>query len=427
MNSNLPKVLHPVCGRKMLDRAIDTALALNCAPILVVCGLHSPRVSTLVRDRLGEDHIIYQDPPKGTGHAVLVCEKALKGFAGDALIFTADSPLLQPEDLEPLFTARRTGADLALVGFEAADPGQYGRVINDKGRVQKIVEAADASPAEAKVTMCNAGIYLSPVDDLMGWLRQTKADNAKGEFYLTDVVEMAVSAGKAVHLAEALEDSVLGVNTRADLAKAESTLQQRLRADAMAAGVTLQDPSTVYFCDDTKLDKDVVIEPHVVFGPGVTVEQGAHIRAFSHLEGCYVGRNAVIGPYARLRPKADIGPDAHIGNFVEVKNASIGEGAKANHLSYIGDGTVGAKANIGAGTIFCNYDGFEKHKTIVGKGAFVGSNSALVAPVTVGDGAFVGSGSVITTDVEADALALARAVQTQNSGWAKRYRAKKAK
>lgn len=427
MNSTLPKVMHPVCGRRMLDRAIDTALGLDCAPTLVVCGAHNPRVSELVKERLGQDHIVIQDPPQGTGHAVMVCQDALKDFTGDALIFTADAPLIRPEDLEPMFTARRTGADLVVLGFNAQDANQYGRLVTDGDTLQRIVEHKDATDAERAITTCNAGVYLGNVSDIMGWLSNVTAENANGEFYLTDIVALANAAGKTVKTVLADEQAVLGVNSRQDLAVAEGVLQNRLRQAAMAAGVTLQDPETVYLCDDTHLEKDVVIEPNVVFGSGVTVEQGARIRAFSHLEGCYVSRNAVIGPYARLRPKADIGPEAHIGNFVEVKNASIGEGAKANHLSYIGDGAVGPKANIGAGTIFCNYDGFEKHKTIVGKGAFVGSNSALVAPVTVGDGAYVGSGSVITTDVPNNALALARAVQTQNEGWAERYRTKKAK
>jgi bifunctional UDP-N-acetylglucosamine pyrophosphorylase/glucosamine-1-phosphate N-acetyltransferase len=426
MKSPLPKVLHPVGGRAMIDHAIDTALALGCAKIVVVVGAHAPAVRAHVAKRLGEGALAVQDPPLGTGHAVLAAAAALEGFTGDVVVTYADAPLISTTAIEGLFALRSAGVDLAVLGFEAADPGAYGRLIlSGARRLERIVEAKEAGPEELAVTACNSGVLAGDAALLFDTLKRVGNANAKGEYYLTDVVALAVAAGRRVEVAFASEDEVAGVNSQAELAAAEAAFQTRRRAALMASGVTLTAPHTVYLSWDTEIGAGARLEPHVVFGPGVTVAGGATIRAFSHLEGAKVAAGAVIGPYARLRPGAVIGADAHIGNFVEVKNVTIGAGAKANHLSYLGDGSVGAGANIGAGTIFCNYDGFDKHQTHVGAGAFIGSNSALVAPVTIGQGAYTGSGSVITKDVASDSLALERASQTEKPGWAAAFRARK--
>jgi bifunctional UDP-N-acetylglucosamine pyrophosphorylase/glucosamine-1-phosphate N-acetyltransferase len=357
---------------------------------------------------------------------VLAAREALAGFEGDVVVTYADVPLLGAADIAPLFALRAGGADLAVLGFEPADPGAYGRLILDEaGALRAIVEAKEASPAELAVRACNSGVLAAPADLLFELLAQVRADNAKGEYYLTDVVGLAGAAGRRAQVAFAPEAAVMGVNSQTELAVAEAAFQARRRAALMAEGVNLVAPETVHLAWDTQVAPGAVVEPYVVFAPGVVVDSGAVIRAFSHLEGCHVGRGALIGPYARLRPGAEIGEAAHIGNFVEVKNVKVGQGAKANHLTYLGDGSVGAGANIGAGTIFCNYDGFDKAQTHVGEGAFVGSNTLLVAPVRVGAGAFTGSGSVIVEDVPDDALALARGRQVVKPGWAARFRAMK--
>ena len=424
MKSPIPKVLHMVAGRTLVDRAIDAAEALGCQRIVVVVGAHSPAVGDHVRRRLGEGALAVQDPPLGTGHAVLAARAALAGFAGDVVVTTADAPLLTAETLASLFEARGAGADLAVMGFEAADPGAYGRLIlADGGRLDRIVEAKDASAQELRVTACNAGLYVAAADRLFDLLGRVGKANAKGEYYLTDIVGIAKAEGREVRAAFADEAQVMGVNDQAELAAAEATFQRLQREALMAEGVQMTAPDTVHLAYDTQIAGGARIEPYVVFGPGVTVEAGAVIRAFSHLEGAHVRAGAAVGPYARLRSGADIGEDARVGNFVEVKNVTLGRGAKAGHLSYLGDGAVGAGANIGAGTIFCNYDGFFKHRTEVGAGAFIGSDTALVAPVTVGEGAFTGSGSVITQDVAAGALALGRGRQVEKAGWADAFRA----
>ena len=425
MKSPTPKVLHPVAGRTMLDHAIDTAQALGCERVVVVVGAHSPEVGAAAEKRGVRTAL--QDPPLGTGHAVLAAKDALADFDGDVLVTYADVPLLTGEAIAPLFELREQGADLAVLGFHAEDPGAYGRLIMGKGdELLQIVEAKDATEVERQVTACNSGVLAADRELLFSLLADVKNENAKQEYYLTDVVGLARGRGPSTRAAFAPEASMLGVNSQAELAAAEALWQIRRRVELMAEGVTMTAPETVFLAWDTKIEGGAVIEPNVVFGPGVTVESRAVIRAFSHLEGATVRSGALIGPYARLRPGADIGEDAHIGNFVEVKKVKVGAGAKANHLSYLGDGTVGPKANIGAGTIFCNYDGFDKFETHVGAGAFIGSNTALVAPVTVGDGAFTGSGSVITRDVPADALALERSPQTEKPGWAARFREAKA-
>ena len=426
MKSPTPKVLHPVGGRAMTDLAIDAAQALGCSPIVVVVGNHSPAVRAHVVKRLGEGAVAVQDPPLGTGHAVLAAKAALAGFAGDVVVTYADVPLLTAPVIEALFALRREGADLAVLGFEAADPGAYGRlVLEDGDSLLRIVEAKEASPAELAIRACNSGVLAADAALLFDLLGRVTNANAKGEYYLTDVVGLARAAGKSVRVAMADEADVAGVNSQAELAAVEGAFQDRRRAALMAAGVTMPAPHTVHLAWDTVVEGGATVEPYVVFAGGVTVKSGAVIRAFSHLEGAVVRGGAIVGPYARLRPGADIGEAAHIGNFVEVKKVKVGAGAKANHLSYLGDGTVGAGANIGAGTIFCNYDGFDKHDTHVGEGAFIGSNSSLVAPVTVGAGAYTGSGSVITRPVAPDALAFERGPQTEKPGWAAAFRARK--
>ena len=338
----------------------------------------------------------------------------------------ADGPTLTAADSEPLFDLRAAGADVAVLGFEARDPAPYGRLIlGDGDRLMRIVEAREASPAELLVKACNSGVLAAPAALLFELLGKVRADNAKGEYYLTDVVGLANAAGKEVRVAFAPEEAFMGVNSQSELAAAEAAFQAKRRIELMEAGVSMVAPDTVHLSADTQIAAGAVIEPFVVFGPGVTVEIRAVIRAFSHLEGCIVREGALIGPYARLRPGAEIGQDAHIGNFVEVKKVKVGKGAKANHLSYLGDGSIGAGANIGAGTIFCNYDGFDKNDTHVGEGAFIGSNSALVAPVSIGAGANIGAGSVITRDVAPDALGLARGEQVEKPGWAASFRARK--
>ncbi|HEX8569855.1 MAG TPA: bifunctional UDP-N-acetylglucosamine diphosphorylase/glucosamine-1-phosphate N-acetyltransferase GlmU [Caulobacteraceae bacterium] len=426
MKSPLPKVLHPVGGRAMLDRAIDMAEALGCERIVVVAGAHSPAVAEHARRRLGEGGVAIQDPPLGTGHAVRAAEAALAGFDGDVLVTYADTPLLTPEAVEPLFDLRAAGTDVAVLGFDPHEPGAYGRLILGPGStLLRIVEAKDASKEELAVRHCNSGVLAAPARLLFELLGEVRNDNAKHEYYLTDVIGLAHDRGRSTRVAFASEEAVMGVNSQAELAEAEAVFQTARRAELMAEGVRMTAPDTVWLAWDTRLGGGVSVEPNVVFGPGVRVDGPAAIRAFSHLEGCVVQAGAIVGPFARLRPGADIGSDAHVGNFVEVKNASLGPGAKANHLAYLGDGTVGAKANIGAGVIFCNYDGFEKHRTVVGEGAFIGSDTALVAPVTIGAGAYVGSGSVITKDVAPDALALERNQQVEKPGWAARFRERK--
>ena len=428
MKSPLPKVLHPVGQRAMLDHAIDAAEALGCERIVVVVGSHSPEVRAHVEKRLGADSIAVQDPPLGTGHAVRAAKAVLGDFVGHVVVTYGDVPLLKAADIEPVFADSHEG--VTVIGFEARDPGAYGRLILEGDHLLAITEAKEASADVLAITACNSGVMAAPVGLLFDLLAEVKNDNAKGEYYLTDVVELARKRGAPTRAVFAAEDSVMGVNAQAELAQAEALFQQTQREHFLAQGVTMSAPDTVHFAWDTEVGAGTTIEPFVVFGPGAVVAEGARIRSFSHIEGAKVATKAEVGPYARLRPGADLGEGVKIGNFVEVKNVRMDAGAKANHLAYLGDGHVGAKANIGAGTIFCNYDGFFKHRTTVGEGAFVGSNSSLVAPVTIGAGAMVGSGSVVTRDVAPGDLALGRAEQTTKPGWAARFmdkmRAKKA-
>jgi len=423
MKSPLPKVLHKVGGRTLLERVIDTVEATGCERIVVVVSKDSPQVRALVAKRLGEGAIAVQDPPLGTGHAVMAARDALADFQGDVLVTNGDCPLLQAHDLQPLFRLRQEGVQLALLGFEPQDTLLYGRLIRGAdGHVMRIVEPKEATQEQLAVRACYAGMLCAEKDRLFGWLDRTSNANAKGEYYLTEIVQLAAVDEVLVKASIAPESAVMGCDTPMQLSQAEAIFQQRRRAHFLAEGVAMLAPETVHFAWDTQIAPGAQIEQFVVFAPGVTVETGAVIRAFSHLEGATVRSGALIGPYARLRPGADIGEDAHIGNFVEVKKVTVGKGAKANHLAYLGDGSVGAAANIGAGTIFCNYDGFDKWETHVGEGAFIGSNTALVAPVKVGAGAYTGSGSVITKEVAADALALERGGQVEKPGWAKRFR-----
>jgi bifunctional UDP-N-acetylglucosamine pyrophosphorylase/glucosamine-1-phosphate N-acetyltransferase len=424
MKSDLHKVLHPIAGRPMLEHLLASVESLGAARTVVVVGSGREQVEPLVVRHGGE--VVVQDPQFGTAHAVQQAETALAGFDGDVLILYGDAPLVEAATMRRMLD-RLAGEDhpaAVVVGFRPANPLNYGRVIADEaGLIREMVEHKDATPEERAVDLCNSGLMAARAADLWPLLSGVDNDNAAGEYYLPDIVMLAAAVGRVSAVIETDPDEVAGVNSRSELAILENLWQQRRRATLMADGVTLVAPETVWLAHDTEIGRDTVVEPNVVFGPGVVIGEGAKIRAFSHLEGATVATGAEIGPYARLRPGADIGEKARIGNFVEVKKARFGKGAKANHLSYIGDADVGEGANIGAGTITCNYDGFFKYGTQIGAGAFIGSNSALVAPVTIGAGAIVGAGSVITQSVEADALAVARGAQQARPGWAARFRA----
>jgi bifunctional UDP-N-acetylglucosamine pyrophosphorylase / glucosamine-1-phosphate N-acetyltransferase len=421
MNSDLPKVLHPLAGFPLVAHALAAARALEPERTVLVTGHGGDAVAAAARELDPDLRVVRQAAQLGTGHAVLQAARELEGFEGDAIVLYGDTPLVRPETLRAMLDARAAGAAVVVLGFEAAEPGGYGRLVLDAGgRLAAIVEARDADPATLAIRLCNSGLLAADAATLLALLAGVGNDNAKREYYLTDVVALARARGLDAAVITCPEAETLGVNSRADLAAAEAAFQARARAEAMANGATLTDPASTFFALDTVIGRDVVIGPNVVFGPEVTVESGATILAFCHLEGCHVSRGARIGPFARLRPGAEIAEDAHIGNFVEVKNAIVEEGAKANHLSYIGDARVGRGANIGAGTITCNYDGVFKHRTEIGARAFIGSNSALVAPVAIGDEALVAAGSVITADVPAGALAVARGRQETKPGLARR-------
>jgi len=427
MRSTLPKVLHQVGGRAMVDWSVALAHAVGCSKIVVVCSPMGEAVQTHIANTIGEDAIAIQDPPLGTGHAVLAAKEALADFDGDLVVLYGDTPLIPADAVEALFHELEHGASVGVLGFDAADPGAYGRLITDaSGNLEAIVEAKEATPSQLAVRFCNSGVMAAPAETMFELLGAVTNDNAKGEYYLTDIVELARASGKACRAVACDEADVLGVNSRVELAQAEHAFQTKKRLEFLAGGVTMTAPETVYFSYDTDIASDVILEPGVVFAPGVQVRSGSRIRAFSHLEDAHVAENCEIGPYARLRPGTVLERGVKVGNFVEVKKTRMGAGAKANHLSYLGDGDIGAGANIGAGTIFCNYDGFLKYQTTVGENAFVGSNSALVAPVTIGAGAYVGSGSVITKDVEENSLAVGRGRQMQKSGWATSFRDKMA-
>ncbi len=425
MKSMLPKVLHPVAGRPMVGHILDRVKQFDADLTVVVVGPQMKEVTEFVAP---VDTVI-QDNPLGTGHAVLATRELLEGRSEDVLILFGDTPLLTQDTMRMMIEVRRGKNDPAVVvlGFIPDDPGEYGRlVVGKNGELEKIVEHSDSNEEEKKIRLCNAGIMAIDGKRLFNLLDEVENDNAKGEFYLSDIVDICRSSGWGCVVVETDDpDEVMGINSRTDLAQAEAAFQCQMRLAAMEQGCTLQDPDTVWFSHDTQLGEDVVVGPNVVFGPGVKIGDDVEIRPFCHIEGATVEANAIIGPFARLRPGADIGRDVHIGNFVEVKEARLEQGAKANHLSYIGDSWVGAGANIGAGSITCNYDGFIKNRTEIGREAFIGSNTALVAPVKVGARAITGAGSVITKDVGEDALAITRGPQEERAGWALKYRLQK--
>jgi bifunctional UDP-N-acetylglucosamine pyrophosphorylase / glucosamine-1-phosphate N-acetyltransferase len=421
MKSSMPKVLHKLAGKPLVEHVIDAVSDLNPSETVLVLGPESEEVGLLYPNTMP----VIQHDRLGTGHAVSVTASVLENQERDVLVLFGDTPLVQSSTLERMIAAKNSDQNISLVvaGFEPEDPARYGRVkCNGNGQPQSIIEFKDATEEERTIGLCNGGAMLVAGSDLFRLLEKTNNKNASGEFYLTDLVSLAASEGLGTAMVLFGEDEVLGINSRSELAAAEKLLQEKLRNAAMEQGVTLIDPSTVYFSTDTVLGQDVIIEPNVFIGPGVEIASDTIVKAFSHLEQAKIGSNTQIGPFARLRPGAEIGDSCRIGNFVEVKNATFADGSKANHLAYIGDGDIGAASNIGAGTIFCNYDGINKHRTTLGDGVFIGSNSALVAPITIADGALVAAGSTITRDVSSNALAAVRGIQKEITNGAERFR-----
>ena len=423
MNSDLPKVLHQIAGAPMLVHAMKSGGALDPAHTVVVAGHGAGLVEAAAKAYYPDVTIAVQSKQLGTAHAVSQARDALVDFDGDALVLYGDTPFIRAETLAAMTAARLTH-DIVVLGFEAADPGRYGRLILKDDQLDRIVEFKDATYEERNVTLCNSGVVTANAATLFDLIDAVGNDNAAGEYYLTDIIGIARTRGLRATVVRCAEAETLGINSRGELAQAEALFQVNARQMAQEDGVTLIAPETVFFAHDTVIGRDTVIEPNVVFGPDVTIESSTTIRAFSHLEGCHVSRGSVVGPYARLRPGAELAENVKIGNFVEIKNAQIAAGAKVNHLSYIGDATIGARSNIGAGTITCNYDGVFKHHTTIGEDAFVGSNTMLVAPVTVGNAAMTASGSVVTRNVPAGDLAVARAKQDNKAGFAIRLFAK---
>ena len=423
MRSNRPKALHEIAGRSMLGHVLEAGLAAGLGSVAVVVGPGREDVAAEVLKFAPNADVFVQSERLGTAHAVLAARAAITRGHDDVVVAYADLPLLEASTLAGLRTQLAEGAGVCCLGFRPADPAGYGRLVQREGEFVEIREHKDCNAADLKIGLCNAGPMAVRGDRALEWLDAVGRDNAQREYYLTDLVAVARSRGAAARILVASPEEAMGVNDRVQLAAAEAVAQRRLRERAMRAGATLIAPETVFFSTDTELGRDVLIEPNVVFGRGVKVEDEAIIHAFSHLEGAVVAKGASVGPYGRLRPGAKLGPGAKVGNFVEIKNATLGRGAKVSHLTYVGDAEIGANANLGAGTITCNYDGFSKFKTKIGEGAFIGSNSALVAPVSIGDGAYVGSGSVVTKDVPADALAVGRGRQVNIEGWAAKFRA----
>lgn len=426
MRSDLHKVLHPIAGRPMIEHLLETVEGLGVERIVLVVGDRRDQLEAALAGR-GLDFAV-QEPQLGTAHAVRQAEPALAGFEGDVLILSGDVPFVRAVTMRNMLAALEAEPAPAVVAvsFRPPDLAAYGRILTDReGRIARIVEHKDASDEERACGLCNANLFAVRSADLWPILARVGKGNAQGEYYLPDLVNIAVADGRGAAAIEAEASEAIGPNSRSEFALAEQAWQKRRREQAMAEGATLIAPETVWFAFDTKLGRDVTIEPNVYFGPGVAIADDARIRAFSHIEGATIASGAEIGPYARLRPGTEIGEKAKIGNFVETKKTRLGRGAKANHLTYLGDAVVGEGANVGAGTITCNYDGYFKYGTVIGDGAFIGSNSALVAPVAIGAGAIVGAGSVVTADVEADALALARGSQENRPGWAARFRAAK--
>ncbi len=419
MNSDRPKVLHEIGGAPLLHHAMAAGATLGPERIVVVTGVGADLVEKAMISFDDAAVAVRQAEQLGTGHAVLSARAALAGAEGDALVLYGDTPFIAPQTLEAMQEAR-VGADIVILGFEAADPGRYGRLVTQGDDLARIVEFTEATDEERAITLCNSGVVCADVAVLFDLLDAVGNDNAAREYYLTDIVGIARARGLTARVVRCAEAETLGINTRAELAAAEAAFQARKRAEALDDGVTMAAPETVYFSYDTAIGRDAVVEPNVIFGPRVTVESGARIRAFSHLEGCHVSRGATVGPFARLRPGAELSEDVHVGNFVEIKNALIAEGAKVNHLSYIGDAEIGRRTNVGAGTITCNYDGVFKHRTVIGEDVFVGSNTMFVAPVRVGDNAMTATGTVVTQDVPATDLAIGRARQVNKAGFAVR-------
>jgi bifunctional UDP-N-acetylglucosamine pyrophosphorylase/glucosamine-1-phosphate N-acetyltransferase len=420
MKSDLHKVLHPIAGKPMLMHLLDSFDELSPKQTVVVVGDRRDQLDQALSDR----HITtaLQEPQHGTAHAALQAREALSGFSGNILICFGDCPMVSAQTVRKLVNVLESGAKVAVLAFRPDDPLAYGRVIADAdGTVRKMVEFKDASDEERACDLCNSGLIVAHSDDMWPLLDAVGNDNSQGEYYLPDVATGAIARGDTVKVVETDPAEVAGINSRAELAQAEAIWQEHRREEAMAEGASLRAPETVYFSWDTKLGKDVTIEPHVVFGPGVSVADGAHIKAFSHLEGATLGHGAQVGPFARLRPGAVLKEGAFVGNFVEMKQATLGPGAKASHLTYLGDATVGANANIGAGTITCNYDGYFKYQTTIGARAFIGSNSALIAPVNIGEDAIVAAGSTVSRDVDAGELRMVRAEQLVKPGWADRF------
>jgi bifunctional UDP-N-acetylglucosamine pyrophosphorylase / glucosamine-1-phosphate N-acetyltransferase len=427
MRSSLPKVLHPVAGQSLLAHVLAAVPKGQGAALAVVVGPNHGTVADEVKRVRPDAETFVQHDRLGTAHAVLAARPALARGADDLLVVFGDTPLISAQTLERMREPLKKGAALAVLGFRAADPSGYGRLLVENDRLMAIREHADANAAERAVTLCNAGVMAFDGHKALEIIEKIGNANAKGEYYLTDAVMTVREMGLEATVIETSEDEVRGINTKAQLAEAEQVMQTRLRKAALDAGVTIIAPETVYLAADTHFGRDVTIEPFVVIGPGVSIADGAVIHAFSHIVQATIGKQASVGPYARLRPGTSLGDGARIGNFVETKAAILEAGVKINHLSYVGDAHVGAGANIGAGTITCNYDGFSKHQTEIGAGAFIGSNSSLVAPVKIGSGAYIGSGSVIAKDVPDDAMAVERSQQTTREGGAKRYRELKGK
>lgn len=419
MKSDLPKVLHRIADAPMLVHAMNAGATLDPDKVIIVTGHGHDEVRRAALAHNPDVEVVHQAERLGTAHAVQQAAPALKDHCGDALVLYGDTPFIQAETLQRMRNARTT-ADIVVLGFEAAEPGRYGRLVTQGDALLKIIEFKDATDAERAIRLCNSGVIMAPAALLLDLISKVGNDNASGEYYLTDIIALARAEGRSAVAVTCDESETMGINSRNQLAEAEAAFQTRRRAAAMDNGVTLTAPDTVQFSYDTHIGRDAQVEPYVVFGPGVTVETGARIRAFSHLEGCHVSRGAVVGPYARLRPGTELSEDVRIGNFVEIKNAVIGEAAKVNHLSYIGDAQIGEASNIGAGTVTCNYDGVGKHQTVIGARVFIGSDTMLVAPVTIGDEAMTATGSVITQDVAAGSLAIARSKQIEKPGGARR-------
>lgn len=424
MKSDLPKVLHPVGGYPMLLHVLDTAQRLGAAKRVIVVGPGMEAVAKVAQEFDPGCECIVQQEQLGTGDAVKATKEVLTGFTGTTLVLYGDTPLITDVTLHELLSILEI-YDVAVLGMYPRDPGAYGRLItNEDGDLTAIVEYKDATEEQQDIRLCNSGVMAVKGGWMFTLLDEVKNNNAKGEYYLTDIVTGAKRYKLRCGVTEGREEELLGINARPELAKAEYNFQQRRRAELMENGVTMIDPFSVFVSADTQIGRDVLIEPQVFIGPGVTIGDGCHIKAFCHLEGAKIGRGSIIGPMARLRPGAALEGNNRVGNFVEVKDATLHEGAQAAHLSYLGDAEIGERANIGAGTITCNYDGFKKHRTSIGKGAFIGSNTSLVAPLTIGNGAIVGAGSVITEDVPADTLALTRPQIVEKEGWAKLWREK---